>query len=77
MSTSASVIQSGLSPFAARYGNFIGGKWVEPAGGRYFDNITPINGRKICEIPRSSEVDIEHALDAAHAAREKWGKTSR
>ena len=76
MSTSPVVVQSGLSPFAARYGNFIGGEWVEPASGRYFDNITPINGRKICEIPRSDEADINRALDAAHVAREAWGRTS-
>lgn len=76
MSNTANVIQSGLSPFAARYGNFIGGRWAEPASGQYFDNITPINGRKICEVPRSNAVDVERALDAAHAAREKWGKTS-
>ena len=75
MSTPQAVVQ-GLSPFAARYGNLIGGKWVAPVNGRYFDNITPINGRKICEIPRSDEADIELALDAAHAAREAWGRTS-
>ena len=76
MSTSKTVVEAGLSPFAARYGNFIGGKWVAPAAGRYFDNITPINGRKICEIPRSDEADVNAALDAAHAAREAWGRTS-
>ena len=76
MSTSQTVVQAGLSPFAARYGNFIGGKWAAPAAGRYFDNITPINGRKICEIPRSDEADVNAALDAAHAAREAWGRTS-
>jgi aldehyde dehydrogenase len=75
VSTPQAVVQ-GLSPFAARYGNWIGGKWVAPVNGRYFDNITPINGRKICEIPRSDEADIEAALDAAHAAREAWGRTS-
>jgi aldehyde dehydrogenase len=75
VSTPQAVVQ-GLSPFAAQYGNWIGGKWVAPVNGRYFDNITPINGRKICEIPRSDEADIEAALDAAHAAREAWGRTS-
>ena len=76
MNTSAVLAAASLSPFAARYGNFIGGKWLEPASGQYFDNLTPITGKKICEIPRSNEVDIERALDAAHAAREAWGKTS-
>ncbi|WP_458069165.1 aldehyde dehydrogenase [Rhodanobacter sp. BL-MT-08] len=63
-------------PFKQRYGNFIGGQWVEPKGGRYFDNITPITGHPFCEIPRSDKDDVEAALDAAHAAKEAWGKTS-
>ena len=63
-------------PFKQRYGNFIGGKWVAPKGGKYFDNITPITGHPFCEIPRSDKDDVEAALDAAHAAKEAWGKTS-
>ena len=62
--------------FKARYGNFIGGKWVEPVKGEYFVNTTPITGEAICEIPRSTAEDIELALDAAHAAKVAWGKTS-
>jgi aldehyde dehydrogenase len=63
-------------PFKPRYGNFIGGEWVAPRAGRYFDNITPITGYPFCEIPRSDKDDVEAALDAAHAARDAWGKTS-
>jgi aldehyde dehydrogenase len=63
------------SPFRTRYDNFIGGKFVPPVAGRYFDNITPITGEKVCEVARSSAEDVELALDAAHAAREAWGKT--
>jgi aldehyde dehydrogenase len=63
-------------PFKQRYGNFIGGQWVAPKGGKYFDNITPITGHPFCEIPRSDKDDVEAALDAAHAAKEAWGKTS-
>jgi aldehyde dehydrogenase len=62
--------------FRKRYGNYIGGKWVEPASGQYFENITPITGKAFCEIPRSNAQDIERALDAAHAARESWGRSS-
>src|ERR1035437_5565362 len=62
--------------FRPRYGNYIGGKWAEPASGQYFENITPITGKTFCEIPRSTAKDIELALDAAHAARESWGHTS-
>ncbi|MDH6267111.1 aldehyde dehydrogenase [Rhizobium sp. SG_E_25_P2] len=63
------------SPFKTRYGNFIGGQWVEPVDGRYFDDTTPVTGGKLCEIARSNEKDIELALDAAHAAKDKWGRT--
>ena len=62
--------------FRPRYGNYIGGKWVEPASGQYFENVTPITGKTFCEIPRSNAQDIDRALDAAHAARESWGHTS-
>ena len=57
-----------------RYENFIGGGWVPPAQGRYFENRTPISGEVVCEIARSSAEDIEKALDAAHAAAGAWGK---
>ncbi|MDE1150664.1 MAG: aldehyde dehydrogenase [Azospirillaceae bacterium] len=63
-------------PFRKRYGNFIGGEWVPPTSGEYFENTTPITGQAICEIPRSNAQDIERALDAAHAAKREWGRTS-
>jgi len=59
-----------------RYDNFIGGDWREPVKGRYFQNITPVTGGPFNEVARSTAEDIELALDAAHAAREAWGKTS-
>ncbi len=59
-----------------KYENFIGGKWVAPVKGQYFENISPVNGKVICQIPRSTAEDIELALDAAHAAKDKWGATS-
>src|SRR5450755_1342028 len=63
-------------PFKKRYGNFIGGQWAEPRSGRYFENFSPVNGKLLCEIARSNEQDIEAALDAAHAAKDAWGRTS-
>lgn len=63
-------------PFAKRYDNFIGGKWVAPKSGRYFDNISPVTGRPLGEIARSQAEDIEAALDAAHKAKDAWGRTS-
>ncbi len=44
--------------------------------GKYFDNVTPITGAKVCEVARSDAADVELALDAAHAAKDAWGKTS-
>jgi aldehyde dehydrogenase len=64
------------APFAKRYDNYIGGEWRAPASGKYFDNISPITGQPICEIARSDAADIEAALDAAHAAKDAWGRTS-
>ena len=62
--------------FKPRYENFIGGQWTPPVDGQYFQNISPINNRPLCEVPRSNEKDIELALDAAHKAKDAWGKTS-
>jgi Aldehyde dehydrogenase family len=59
-----------------RYDNFIGGKWVAPVEGRYFDNPSPVTGKRLCSVPRSSSADVELALDAAHKAKDAWGKTS-
>ena len=57
-----------------RYDNFIGGKWVAPVDGQYFDNISPITGKPVCQIARSQAADVELALDAAHKAKDAWGK---
>ena len=62
--------------FKAKYDNFIGGKWVAPTKGVYFDVVTPITGKPYTQAARSSAEDIELALDAAHAAADRWGKTS-
>lgn len=62
--------------FKARYDNFIGGKWTPPTNGQYFDNVTPVTGKVFTQAARSTEEDIELALDAAHAAKDAWGKTS-
>jgi aldehyde dehydrogenase len=62
--------------FKAKYGNFINGEWAEPVKKQYFENISPVTGQPFCDIPRSTAEDIEMALDAAHHAKDKWGKTS-
>ena len=64
-----------LVTFKPRYDNFINGQWVAPVKGQYFDNVTPVTGRVFCQVARSSEADINLALDAAHAAAPGWAKT--
>ena len=59
-----------------QYQNYIGGEWTKPASGSYFENVTPVTGQVLCEIPRSNAADVDKALDAAHAAKAEWGKTS-
>jgi len=68
--------ENSVMSFKERYQNFIGGQWVEPQNGNYFDNISPVNGKVFCQIPRSDSADIELALDAAHKAKDAWGTTS-
>jgi aldehyde dehydrogenase len=60
----------------SRYGNYIGGEFVAPNKGAYFENITPITGQAFTEIPRSDDTDIDKALDAAHGAAPGWGRTA-
>lgn len=62
--------------FRSRYDNFVGGAWVAPEQGMYFNNPSPVNGQTICEVTRSTAEDVERALDAAHAATGHWCHTS-
>jgi len=62
--------------FKAQYNNFIGGKFVAPVKGQYFDVITPSTGKIFTQAARSTAEDVELALDAAHAAADAWGKTA-
>ena len=65
-----------LVTFKSRYENFIGGQWVPPVKGNYFENPSPVTGKTFTEVPASTAEDIELALDAAHKAAPVWGKTS-
>ncbi|MET7541831.1 aldehyde dehydrogenase family protein [Streptomyces sp. NPDC056910] len=62
--------------YQSRYDHFIGGEYVPPALGQYFENPSPVNGKPFTEIARGTEADVERALDAAHAAAPAWGRTS-
>ena len=62
--------------FRSRYDHWIGGEYVPPASGQYFENVTPVTGQVFCEVARGNDVDIDRALDAAHAAAPAWGRLS-
>ena len=62
--------------FKDQYEHFIGGEWVKPASGEYFDNISPIDGQVFTKAARGNKEDIDKALDAAHKAFKTWSKTS-
>jgi len=62
--------------FKEKYDNYIGGKYVPPTNGQYFDNVTPVTGEVFCQVARSTKADVELALDAAYEAKDAWGKTS-
>ncbi|MCK5894508.1 MAG: aldehyde dehydrogenase [Endozoicomonadaceae bacterium] len=68
--------QDAIISFKPRYENFIGGEWISPRAGHYFNDLTPITGEPICEVPRSSAEDVELALDHAHQAFPNWSATS-
>lgn len=62
--------------FKSHYDNFIGGKWVAPVRGEYFENISPVDGVPFTKVARSTAEDIELALDAAWAAAPTWNNSS-
>ena len=62
--------------YKPRYDHWIGGEYVKPASGQYFENVTPVTGRVFCEVARGNSEDVEKALDAAHAAFKTWRHTS-
>jgi aldehyde dehydrogenase len=68
--------EGSLVQFKDKYENFIGGEYVPPASGEYFENVSPVTGKVFTKIARSNKEDVEKALDAAHAAKDAWGRTS-
>lgn len=69
--------QSGsVVSYKARYDNYIGGKYVAPKSGQYFENVSPVNGKVFCEVARGTAADVDAAVDAAWKAFASWGKTS-
>ncbi|SDS28841.1 aldehyde dehydrogenase family protein [Christiangramia echinicola] len=62
--------------FKDKYDNFIGGKWTAPIKGEYFDNISPVDGNSFTKVARSTEDDINKAIDAAWKAAPEWNNSS-
>jgi len=62
--------------YESRYEHYIGGEWVAPVKGEYFEDITPITGQAFCEVGRGTAEDVEAALDAAWAAAPAWNASS-
>lgn len=68
--------EGAIVSYQSRYDHFIGGEYVPPARGQYFENPSPVNGLPFTEIARGTADDVERALDAAHEAAPGWGRTS-
>jgi aldehyde dehydrogenase len=62
--------------FEARYDHFIGGEYVAPAGGQYFENPSPVNGKVFTEVARGNAADVDRAVEAAWRAFDSWKKTT-
>jgi len=65
-----------VAEYRARYGHYIGGEFVEPIKGQYFENITPVTGKPFCEVGRGTAEDVDRAVEVAWQAFASWKKTS-
>ena len=64
--------QAWLERHSRKFNHFIGGQWLAPAAGEYFDTIDPSNGEKLASVAQGSSADIDAAVRAARAASPKW-----
>ncbi|MBA0052590.1 aldehyde dehydrogenase family protein [Streptomyces sp. AJS327] len=67
--------EGALLTYQSRYDHWIGGEYVAPRRGGYFENPTPVTGQPFTEVARGTAEDVERAIDAAHAAAGPWGRT--
>jgi aminobutyraldehyde dehydrogenase len=61
-----------MSVAVSQHKNFIGGEWVESAGGETMEVLNPATGETIAEVPRSTAEDADGAVQAAKKALEEW-----
>ncbi len=62
--------------FWEKYDNFIGGEWVPPVDGKYFEDISPVDNSVIAKVAQSNRKDVDLAVAAGWKAFESWGKIS-
>ena len=62
--------------FKSQYENYIGGEWVPPVDGEYFENNSPVDGSLIAKVPKSNKNDIDLAVKAAWKAAPEWNNSS-
>jgi len=78
MSTTQTTEKKGIQKpeFKDTYDNFIGGKWSAPVKGEYFESISPVDGNSFTKVARSTEDDVNNAIDAAWEAAKEWNKSA-
>ncbi len=65
-----------MSVAVSQHKNFIGGEWVESAGGETMEVLNPATGETIAEVPASTAEDADRAVQAAKAALPEWLETT-
>src|ERR671915_1512992 len=65
-----------VSVAVTKYQNFVGGEWVDAAGGETMEVLNPATGETIAEVPRASAEDVDRAVQAATKALPEWLETT-
>src|ERR671915_1201989 len=65
-----------VSVAVTKYQNFVGGEWVDAAGGETMEVLNPATGETIAEVPRASAEDVDRAVQAAKKALPEWLETT-
>ncbi|WP_449407071.1 acetaldehyde dehydrogenase ExaC [Microbacterium maritypicum] len=68
--------QGSIADYRPRYGHYIGGEFVDPVKGQYFENVSPVTGKPFTEVGRGTVEDVDRAVDVAWKAFAAWGRTS-
>ena len=65
-----------MSTTVSKHQNFVGGEWVDAAGGETMEVVNPATGETIAEVPRASAEDVDRAVQAAKKALPEWLETT-